>query len=65
MHVHIRSDDAINEEVSVETRTFDVVRSIRARRLKWVGHILHMHTKTLILKTLSHIQKKITKKVTC
>ena len=29
-----------HEEASVRTRTFDVVASIRARRLQWVGHIL-------------------------
>ena len=49
------TDKTIHEEVSVETRTFDVARSIRARRLKWVGHILRMDTKTLILKSLRHI----------
>ena len=31
-----------HEEASKWTRTFNVVASIRARRLQWVGHILRM-----------------------
>ena len=30
----------IKEEASKATRTFDVVRWIRARRLQWIGHVL-------------------------
>ena len=37
------------------TQTFDVVRSIRARRLQWVGHILRMDPNRLVSKALHHI----------
>ena len=45
----------IHEEASRETRTFDVVGWVRARRLQWVGHILRMDEKRMVYKTLQHI----------
>ena len=45
----------IHEEASTDTRTFDVVEAIRARRLKWVGHIFRMDSTRLIQKVLRFI----------
>ena len=41
MMTHI-TDKTIKEEVSASTRTFNILRWIRERRLKWLGHILRM-----------------------
>ena len=38
----------MREEASRYTRTVDMVRIIRARRLKWLGHILRMGPERLI-----------------
>ncbi len=38
------SDKTQHEEASVETRTFDLIMWVRARRLQWLGHILRMGT---------------------
>ena len=46
---------SIHEEASPSTRTFDVVRWIRARRLQWVGHILRMDPSRLVHKAARHI----------
>ena len=43
------------EEVKKATNSFDLIAWIRARRLKWVGHILRLDNKRLIKKTLKHI----------
>ena len=51
------SNKTIHEEASRETRTFDVVSWIRARRLQWVGHILRMDEKRLVYKALKHIHE--------
>ena len=42
----------IQEEAAVSTRTFDIVRWIRARRLQWVVHILRMDQERLVYKAL-------------
>ena len=44
-----------HEEASADTRTFDVVRAIRARRLKWVGHILRMTEDRMVQQALRYI----------
>ena len=36
----------VREEASKESRTFDVLKWIRARRLQWAGHILRLRPKT-------------------
>ena len=41
-----------HEEASAKTRSFDVVRWIRARRLQWVGHILRMDPNRLVYKAV-------------
>ena len=46
-----------HEEASAETRTFDVLRWIRARRLQWVGHILRMNPDRMVHKALRHISE--------
>ena len=38
----------IREESTIGTRTFDLVKWIRARRLKWVGHILRLDDSMMI-----------------
>ena len=44
-----------HEEARSETRTFDVVAAIRARRLKWVGHILRMDKQRLVHKAVQYM----------
>ena len=46
-----------HEEASPTTRSFDVVRCIRARRLRWVGHILRMDPSRMVHKALRHIHE--------
>ena len=51
---------SVHEEASSDTRTFDLVAKIRARRLQWVGHILRMEQDQngqdrLVLKALRHM----------
>ena len=51
---HITGRSA-HEEASDKTRTFDVLAAIRARRMKWVGHILRMSPERLVHKALRHM----------
>ena len=44
-----------HEEASSSTTTFNLIKWIRARRLKWVGHILRTDDDRLIKKALHHI----------
>ena len=46
---------SIREEAKVGTRTLDLVRLIRARRFKWVGHILRMKDSRLVKQGLQQI----------
>ena len=39
----------------METTTFNIITWIRARRLRWVGHILRLDNKRLIKQTLKVI----------
>ena len=43
------------EETSSRTRTYDVIKSIRVRRLKWVGDILRMDQGRMVHKALAYI----------
>ena len=44
-----------HEEASPATRSFDVIRSIRDRRLQWVGHILRMDPGRMVYKAVEYI----------
>ena len=46
-----------HEEASRRTRTFDVVRWIRSRRLQWVGHILRMCPSRMVHKAAKYIHE--------
>ena len=39
---------SIHEEASIRSRTFDLVSTIRIRRLRWLGHILRMPDNRLV-----------------
>ena len=54
MVAHI-TQRSVQEEVTDGTKTFDLLRWIRARRLKWVGHILRMPDARLIKQALHTI----------
>ena len=44
MVAHI-TGKSVKEEASKDTRTFNVLKWIRARRLQWAGHILRLKPK--------------------
>ena len=44
-----------HEEASDGTRSFDLVRAVRARRLSWLGHILRMDQDRLLVKAVKHL----------
>ena len=46
---------SIREEATIGTRTFNLVKWIRARRLKWVGHILRLEDSRMIKQALQVI----------
>ena len=53
---HIRATQrSIQEEATDGTKTFDLLRWIRAHRLRWVGHILRMSETRLIKQALHTI----------
>ena len=53
------------EEATAVTTTFDILVWIRARRLKWAGHILCLDDKRLIRHTLRVIYDNPRKAATC
>lgn len=53
--LHHITGKSIHDEASATTRTFDLVRWIRARRLQWVGHILRMEPDHMVYNALKHL----------
>ena len=49
---------SIHEEASTRTRSYDLVGSIRKRRMKWLGHILRGENKRLV-KLAVKVQKEV------
>ena len=45
----------IHEEAMKEGKTFDIIASIRSRRLKWLGQILRMQDDRLLKKTMREL----------
>ena len=43
-----------HEEVKEGSKSLDLLRAIRARRLTWLGHILCMDDDRLLAKTVRH-----------
>ena len=44
-----------HDEVKDDTRSFDLVRAIRARRLAWLGHILRTSPARILTQTVEHM----------
>ena len=56
----IMTGKPIQDEARAETKTFNMLDAVRATRLRWAGHILHMKQKTvhppsLVQQALHHI----------
>ena len=50
--LHRITGKSIREEASHDTRTFDLVRWVRARRTQWLGHILRMDESRMVHKAV-------------
>ena len=53
--VSVITGKSAHEETSEGTRSFDLVRAIRARRLSWLGHILRMQPDRYLLQAVRHL----------
>ena len=52
-HLHIITRHSFRDEAVIPS--FDLVRAIRQRRHRWLGHILRMPTSRLIRETINYI----------
>ena len=50
--VSVITGKSAHEEAKVGTKSFDLVRAVRARRLAWLGHILRMDPQRMLHKAI-------------
>ena len=49
----------VHQEASERTQTFNIIKALRRRRFKWLGHILRMDEDRLVLKAVKVQYEKV------